>query len=84
MNAEAVARWAAAYALIAQARDKDDPELREQIYEKRVLAETMISRPVILLAPGVPRVNIIPLLPRKEFENERVASGCFHCMLGCR
>jgi len=38
---------AAAHALIAQARDGDDPELRELIYEKRVLAETMISRPVM-------------------------------------
>jgi len=38
---------AAAHALIAQARGKDDPQLRELIYERRVLAETMISRPVM-------------------------------------
>lgn len=38
---------ATAHALIAQARGNDDPELRELIYEKRVLAETMISRPVM-------------------------------------
>jgi hypothetical protein len=38
---------AAAHALIAQARGKDAPELRELVYEKRVLAETMISRPVM-------------------------------------
>lgn len=38
---------AAAHALIAQARGNDDPELRELVYEKRVLAETMISRPVM-------------------------------------
>ncbi len=38
---------AAAHALIAQARGRDDAALREVIYEKRVLAETMISRPVM-------------------------------------
>jgi hypothetical protein len=38
---------AAAHALIAQARGGMDPELRELVYEKRVLAETMISRPVM-------------------------------------
>jgi hypothetical protein len=38
---------AAAHALIAQARGSDDTELRELVYEKRVLAETMISRPVM-------------------------------------
>jgi hypothetical protein len=38
---------AAAHALIVRARGTDDPELREQVYEKRVLAETMISRPVM-------------------------------------
>ncbi|MBI4998271.1 MAG: hypothetical protein HZA64_14725 [Rhodocyclales bacterium] len=40
-----------AHALIAQARRIEecggDPELRELVYEKRVLAETMISRPVM-------------------------------------
>lgn len=38
---------AAAHALIAQACHDDDPALLELIYEKRVLAETMISRPVM-------------------------------------
>jgi hypothetical protein len=38
---------AAAHALIAQARGSMNVELREMIYEKRVLAETMISRPVM-------------------------------------
>jgi hypothetical protein len=35
------------HALIAQARNAMDPELRERVYETRVLAETMISRPVM-------------------------------------
>lgn len=35
------------HALIARARASADPELRELIYERRVLAETMISRPVM-------------------------------------
>jgi hypothetical protein len=38
---------AAAHALIARARDADDPAMRELVYEQRVLAETMISRPVM-------------------------------------
>jgi hypothetical protein len=38
---------AAAHALIAQARGGTDAALRELVYEKRVLAETMISRPVM-------------------------------------
>ena len=38
---------AAAHALIAQARGGLDTELRDLIYERRVLAETMISRPVM-------------------------------------
>jgi hypothetical protein len=46
-NCEGMLLGAAAHALIAQARGKDDPELRELIYERRVLAETMISRPVM-------------------------------------
>jgi hypothetical protein len=33
--------------LIRRARAQHDPALRELIYEKRVLAETMISRPVM-------------------------------------
>ena len=37
----------AAHALIAQARGGMDAELRERVYETRVLAETMISRPVM-------------------------------------
>jgi hypothetical protein len=35
------------HALIARARSGADSELRGLIYEKRVLAETMISRPVM-------------------------------------
>lgn len=35
------------HALIAQARSAMDPDLRERVYETRVLAETMISRPVM-------------------------------------
>jgi hypothetical protein len=38
---------AAAHALIAQARSRIDAALRERVYEMRVLAETMISRPVM-------------------------------------
>jgi hypothetical protein len=33
--------------LIASARDNPDDEMKNFIYEKRVLAETMISRPVM-------------------------------------
>lgn len=46
-GSEGLLLGAADHALIAQARAGDDPELRELIYEKRVLAETMISRPVM-------------------------------------
>lgn len=35
------------HALIARACVSADPELRELVYEKRVLSETMISRPVM-------------------------------------
>lgn len=33
--------------LITEARSKNTPETRNKIYELRVLAETMISRPVM-------------------------------------
>jgi hypothetical protein len=35
------------HALIASSRDRLDEEMRNHIYEQRVLAETMISRPVM-------------------------------------
>ena len=35
------------HALIALARDSRDPDLLARVYERRVLAETMISRPVM-------------------------------------
>ena len=35
------------HALIAVARDLDDPALKETVYEHRLYAETMISRPVM-------------------------------------
>ncbi len=35
------------HALIALARESRDPELLARVYERRVLAETMISRPVM-------------------------------------
>jgi hypothetical protein len=38
---------AAEHVLIAQARGREDAGLRELIYEQRLLAETMISRPVM-------------------------------------
>ena len=38
---------AADHALIALARDSRDPDLLARVYERRVLAETMISRPVM-------------------------------------
>jgi hypothetical protein len=44
---EGVLLGAEEHALIARARAGADPELRELIYEKRVLTETMISRPVM-------------------------------------
>lgn len=37
----------ALHTLIAKARDQMDETLRESIYEQRVLAETMISRPAM-------------------------------------
>jgi hypothetical protein len=38
---------AADHVLIALARDSRDPDLLGRVYERRVLAETMISRPVM-------------------------------------
>lgn len=38
---------AADHALVALARDSRDPDLLARVYERRVLAETMISRPVM-------------------------------------
>lgn len=52
------------HALIAEAVDHPSPELLELVYEKRVLAETMISRPVMKGFKA--RLRKEGLLPKKQ------------------
>jgi hypothetical protein len=61
---------AAAHALIAQARNAHDPALRELVYEKRVLAETMISRPVMKGFKAMIRAQGLFENPAREAEEE--------------
>lgn len=52
------------HALIAEALDHPSSELLELVYEKRVLAETMISRPVMKGFKA--RLRAEGLLPKKQ------------------
>ena len=57
---------AAEHELIGRARADGNPALREAIYERRVLAETMISRPVMKAFKAMLREESLLSQPARE------------------